>query len=249
MFDFKGKIALVTGSSMGIGKTIAFELAKDGATAVINDPIGGEEAESAVKMIHDIGQEAHYIQCDVSDAAQVSKMIDTVLEGYKKIDILVNNAAITIDALTVNYEVEDWARMINVNLNGAFLCSKYCLPSMIAQKWGRIVNISTVAAMVGLKGAPAYSASKAGLIGFTKSLAREVARKGITVNALSLGVIKGGGMYDTVREDIMQSYVEQVPMGRPGTPEDVANAIKFLISDSAAYITGQTIGVNGGFYM
>jgi 3-oxoacyl-[acyl-carrier protein] reductase len=249
MSDLKGKVTLVTGSSMGIGKTIAFELARDGATAVINDPIGGEEAESAVKMIQDIGQEAHYIKCDVSDAARVSKMIDAVLERYKKIDILVNNAAITIDSLTVNYEVEDWARMINVNLNGAFLCSKYCLPSMIEHKWGRIVNISTVAAMVGLKGAPAYSASKAGLIGFTKSLAREVARKGITVNALSLGVIKGGGMYDTVREDIMQLYVEQVPMGRPGTPEDVANAIKFLISDSAAYITGQTIGVNGGFYM
>lgn len=249
MSDLKGRVALVTGSSMGIGKTIAFELAKDGATAVINDPIGGEEAESAVKMIQDIGQDAHYIKCDVSDATRVSKMIDAVLECYKKIDILVNNAAITIDSLTVNYEVEDWDRMINVNLNGAFLCSKYCLPSMIEQKWGRIVNISTVAAMVGLKGAPAYSASKAGLIGFTKSLAREVARKGITVNALSLGVIKGGGMYDTVREDIMQSYVEQVPMGRPGTPEDVANAIKFLISDSAAYITGQTIGVNGGFYM
>jgi 3-oxoacyl-[acyl-carrier protein] reductase len=175
-------------------------------------------------------------------------MIDTILERYKKIDILVNNAAITIDSLTINYEVEDWARMINVNLNGAFLCSKYCLPSMIEQKWGRIVNISTVAAIIGLKGAPAYSASKAGLIGFSKSLAKEVARKGITVNALALGLIKGGGMFDTVREDIMRVYIEQIPMGRPGTPEDVANAIKFLVSDSAAYITGQTIGVNGGFH-
>ena len=249
MIDLTGKIALVTGSSMGIGKTIAFELAKDGATTIINDPIGGEEAESAVKMIQGLGQEAYYINCDVSAAAQVPKMIDTILERYKKIDILVNNAAITIDSLTINYEVEDWARMINVNLNGAFLCSKYCLPSMIEQKWGRIVNISTVAAMIGLKGAPAYSASKAGLIGFTKSLAKEVARKGITVNALALGLIKGGGMFDTVREDIMQVYVEQIPMGRPGTPEDVANAIKFLVSGYAAYITGQTIGVNGGFHM
>jgi 3-oxoacyl-[acyl-carrier protein] reductase len=248
MVDLTGKIALVTGSSMGIGKAIAFELAKDGATVVINDPIGGEEAESAVKMIQGIGQEAYYIKCDVSAAAQVPKMIDTILERYKKIDILVNNAAITIDSLTINYEVEDWARMINVNLNGAFLCSKYCLPSMIEQKWGRIVNISTVAAIIGLKGAPAYSASKAGLIGFSKSLAKEVARKGITVNALALGLIKGGGMFDTVREDIMRVYIEQIPMGRPGTPEDVANAIKFLVSDSAAYITGQTIGVNGGFH-
>ena len=249
MIDLTGKVALVTGSSMGIGKTIAFELAKNGATAVINDPIGGEDAEGVVKMIQDIGQEAYYFKCDVSDAVQVRQMVDSIIERSQKIDILVNNAAITIDSLTVNYGPEDWSRMINVNLNGSFLCTKYCLPSMIEQTWGRIINISTVAALIGFRGAPAYVASKAGLIGFTKSVAKEIARKGITSNALILGVIKGGGMFETVREDIMQSYIEQIPMGRPGTPEDVANAIKFLISDCASYITGQTIGVNGGLYM
>jgi len=249
MVDLQGKVALVTGSSMGIGRTIAIELAQEGATVVLNDPIGGREAEGALKMIRDSGCKADYIQCDVSDAHAVSKMADRIIERHQAIDILVNNAAITIDALTINYAPDDWARMIDVNLNGAFLCSKYCLPPMIEQQWGRIVNISTVAAMIGLRGAPAYSASKAGLIGFTKSLAREVARKGITVNALSLGVIKGGGMFETVRKEIMAAYVQQVPMGRPGTPREVAHAIKFLISDGAAYITGQTIGINGGFYM
>lgn len=249
MFGINGKIALVTGSSMGIGKTIAFELAKEGVKTIINDPIGGEEAERVVQMIRNIGQEAHYIKCDVSDATQVRGMVDAIVERYNKIDILVNNAAITIDSLTVNYAIEDWNRMINVNLNGAFFCSKYCLSPMIDSKWGRIVNISTIAALIGFRGAPAYAASKAGLIGFTKSLAREVARKGITVNALALGFIKGGGMSVTVRDDIHQAYIEQIPVGRPGTPEDVAHAVKFLVSDYAGYITGQTIGVNGGLYM
>lgn len=234
---------------MGLGKAVAIDLAKAGAIVIINDPVGDGPAESVLKMIKKIGKKAFLVTCDISDAPAVSTMINTILKRFIKVDILINNAGISIDALTINYNIDAWERVIKVNLSGAFLCSKYCLSSMIDQKWGRIINISSVAGLTGISGTPAYSASKAGLIGLTKTLAKEVGRKGITVNCLALGYIEGGGLFDTVREELLEETLAQIPIGRWGQLEDVTSVIKFLLSEDASYITGQTIGVNGGLHM
>jgi 3-oxoacyl-[acyl-carrier protein] reductase len=249
MSTLNGKVVLVTGSSMGLGKAFALDLARSGAAVVINDPYGGEPAESVVKEIEVAGGEAVLVPCDIGDAEGVAGMVDNIIKKFNRIDILINNAGISIDATTVNYEIEAWERVLRTNLTGAFYCSKYCLPHMIQQAWGRIINIGSVVGQTGVKGTPAYTASKAALAGFTKTIAKEVARKGITVNCLSLGYFEGGGLLDTVPEAITQALLKQIPVGRFGVPEDIIGMINYLVSDSASYITGQTININGGYYM
>ena len=166
-----------------------------------------------------------------------------------KIDILINNAGISIDGRTVNYDPAAWDRVFKTNIYGTFYCSKYCLPSMMNQKWGRIINIGSVVGQVGIAGTPAYSASKSALTGFTKTLAKEVARRGITVNCIFLGYIEGGGLHKTVPKKVADEILAAIPIGRWGRPDDITGAINYLVSDAAAYITGQTININGGYYM
>ncbi|MFC1822671.1 3-oxoacyl-ACP reductase family protein [Thermodesulfobacteriota bacterium] len=249
MYDLAGKVALVTGSSMGLGKAFALDLARAGAAVVINDPDGGEPAETVMKEIEAMGCETALVPCDIGDADGVAGMVNTILTRFNRIDILINNAGISIDATTVKYEIEAWDRVLRTNITGAFYCSKYCLPSMIEQKWGRIINISSVVGQMGVRGTPAYTASKAAIIGFTKTLAREVAQKGITVNCLSLGYFEGGGLLDTVPNDVAQGMLAQIPVGRFGKPKDITGIINYLVSDIASYITGQTININGGLFM
>ena len=249
MYDLTGKVALITGSSMGLGKASALDLARAGACVVINDPEGGDLAKAVVKEIKAIGRETILIPCDVGDPESVAKMVEPSLVRFKKIDILINNAGISIDNTTVNYEPKAWDRVFKTNIYGTFYCSKYCLPSMIKQKWGRIINIGSVVGQTGVMGTPAYSASKAALIGFTKTLAKEVARKGITVNCISLGYFEGGGLLDTLPDKLAEGILDKIPIGRWGKPEDLTSAINYLVSDSASYITGQTININGGYFM
>jgi NAD(P)-dependent dehydrogenase (short-subunit alcohol dehydrogenase family) len=249
VYDLTKKVALVTGSSMGLGKVFALDLARAGARVVVNDPEGGRLAKSVVKEIEAMGREAILVPCDVADAEGVSKMVDIIVDRFNKVDILINNAGISIDATTVEYDLEAWDRVLKINLYGVFYCSRYCLPSMIRQNWGRIINIGSVLGQVGSMGTPAYTASKAALVGFTKTLAKEGAKSGVTVNCLSLGFIRGGGLMDTVPEKIAQKILPGIPMGRWGRPEDITGAINFLASDSASYITGQTININGGYFM
>lgn len=249
MHDLTGKVALVTGSSMGLGRFFALDLARAGACVVVNDPEGGEPAKSVVKEINAMGREAICVPCDVGDPEGVAKMVDTVVDRFRKVDILINNAGISIDGTTVTYDLQDWDRVLKTNLYGVFYCSKYCLLSMMQQKWGRIIHIGSVVGQVGSMGTPAYTASKAALIGFTKTLAREAARSGVTVNCISLGFIQGGGLMDTVPEKVAQKILPAIPVGRWGRPEDITGAINYLASDSASYITGQTININGGYFM
>ena len=249
MYDLSGKVALVTGSSMGLGKAFALDLAKAGAKVVVNNRRGGEWAEAVVREIEDLGQEAMLAPCDIGDAGSVAQMVDSILDRFKKIDILVNNAGISIDGTTVKFDPEDWDLVLKTNIYGAFFCSKYCLPSMIEQGWGRVINISSVVGQIGIMGTPAYTASKSGLIGFTKTLAKEVARKGITVNCIALGYIEGGGLMDTLPEKIAEGILAGIPVGRWGKTKEVSSAINYLSSDLAAYITGQTLSINGGCFM
>jgi 3-oxoacyl-[acyl-carrier protein] reductase len=249
MDEYSGKVALVTGSTMGLGKAIALGLAKLGVRVIINDPIGGDDAKKVVSLIKDLGAKCHLAVGDVADSNAVEKIISNIVLKFSKVDILINNAGISIDARTVNYPPDAWEKVIGVNLNGAFLCAKYCLPSMLRQEWGRIINIGSVAGLIGIPGAPAYSTSKAGLIGLTKTLAKEVGRKRITVNCLALGYIQGGGLFDTISKKLREKLLDQIPVGRWGQPEDVIHAINFLISENASYITGQTIEVNGGLHV
>jgi 3-oxoacyl-[acyl-carrier protein] reductase len=249
MWDLNGKICLITGSSMGLGKAYASAFSRVGATVVVNDPDGGELARNAVEEIERGGGKAFLAACDIAKPEQVEKMVKDVLQRYNRIDILINNAGISSDATTINFDLGKWDDILRINLNGAFYCIKYCLPSMIENRWGRIINISSVVGQIGVIGTPAYTASKAALIGFTKTLAKEVAKKGITVNCLALGYFQGGGLLNSVPGKMAEQILGQIPIGRWGTPEDVTGLLNYLVSDSAAYITGQTLHVNGGIYM
>lgn len=249
MYDLTGKVALVTGSSMGLGKAYALDLARAGASVVVNDPEGREAAEAVVKEIEVMGRKSFLAPCDVGQPDSVEKMIDDILGRFERIDILINNAGISIDGRTVDFAVESWARVMETNLNGAFYCSKFCLPTMIDRQWGRIINISSVVGQIGVVGTPAYTASKAGLIGFTKTLAKEVARKGITVNSLALGYFKDGGLMDAFSEQAAERILSSIPVGRWGSIREVTSAVNYLVSDHASYITGQTININGGYHM
>ena len=240
-----GKVALVTGASRGIGRTIALRLGAAGARVVVNDVVFREGPEAATEALRGVGAEAQVIQADITNAAQVQKMFQQVEAEWGSVDILVNNAGITRDGLLMRMSEEDWDAVLTVNLKGAFLCCRAAARSMIRKRWGRIINMSSVVALAGNPGQVNYAASKAGLIGVTRTLARELASRNITVNALAPGFIDTD-MVRTMSEDARRQALSRIPMGRLGTPEDVAAVVAFLATEEASYITGQVIGVDGG---
>jgi len=245
MLDLTNKIALVTGASRGIGAAIAKRLAAQGAIVVA--AARGMNAESNVADILLAGGKAEAASLDVTDPGAVDAVVKHVVATHGRIDILVNNAGITRDQLLMRMKRDDWDAVIGTNLTAAFTCSQAVLRPMIKQRGGRIITISSVVGQMGNAGQVNYAASKAGLIGMAKALAREVASRGITVNVVAPGMIDTD-MTKALTETTSESWALQIPLGRLGTPEDVANTVCFLASDEAAYITGQVIAVNGGMY-
>ena len=244
----EGKTALVTGASRGIGKAIALRLAKEGANIAINFAGNVAAAEEVKAAIEADGGKAILVQADVSDSAAVDAMVKTVVDTFGGIDILVNNAGITRDGLLMRMKEEDWDAVLNTNLKSIFLCTKAVSKLMIKKRSGRIVNMSSVVGVNGNAGQANYSAAKAGAIGFTKSMAKELAGRGITVNAIAPGFIQTD-MTAVLPEAVKESMAKSIPLGRLGAPEDIAGTVLFLVSDCASYITGQVINVDGGMVM
>ena len=247
MRRFEGRVSIVTGASQGIGETIARDLAAEGAAVVLVD-VQFDKLEAVVRSIADAGGKAEAHPADVADAVAVERVVAAVAAAHGRIDHLVNNAGITRDGLLMRMREEDWDAVIRVNLKGTFNFSKAVIRTMIAAKYGRIVNIASIAGLMGNAGQANYAASKAGVIAFARSLAREVGARGITVNAVAPGFI-ATAMTNVLPEDVKKAYLELIPMKKFGLPKDVASAVRFLLSDDAAYITGQVVSVNGGMYM
>jgi len=245
--SLNGKIALITGGAQGIGRFISKELALQGAHVVLGD-INHEGAEKTAAEIRGNGGKASGIRIDVSSATEVQGVFDSILKEYKPVDIVVNNAGITRDGLLVRMKEIDWDMVLNINLKGSFLCSQQAAKQMMKQKSGSIVNIASIVGVMGNFGQSNYSASKSGLIGFTKTLAREVAPRGIRANAVAPGFIDTE-MTRVLEESVRSKLIEQIPLARLGQPEDVARCVSFLVSENASYITGQVINVNGGMLM
>ena len=243
-----GKIAVVTGASRGIGKEIAKTLAAKGATVVVNYNGSAAKAEETVKEIEALGGKAEALQCNVSEYDKAAEMMEYVVKTYGRVDILVNNAGITRDNLLMKMSEEDFDAVLNTNLKGAFNCIKHISRQMLKQKSGHIVNISSVSGVMGNAGQVNYSASKAGVIGMTKAVAREMASRGITCNAVAPGFIRTE-MTDVLPEDVKKAMGEQIPLKHFGETKDIAEAVAFLASDEAAYITGQVLHVDGGMAM
>lgn len=244
----KGKTALITGATRGIGRQIALTLAKNGANIVFTGTKAGENAESVKCEIEKYGAECLFLICDVSDKDQVDSAVSKAIEKFGRIDILVNNAGITDDRLIMSMSEESFCRVIDVNLKGAYHTMHAVIRPMIKQKGGRIINISSVVGLMGNAGQANYAASKAGIVGLTKSAAKEYASRNITCNAIAPGFISTE-MTDAMTDTAKQSALSGIPMGRTGSPEDVANAVLFLASDMAGYITGEVIKVDGGMYI
>lgn len=242
------KIALVTGAGRGIGKEIAKTLAKEGAVVLVNYNGSAAKAEETVAEIVAAGGKAEAIQCNVSDFEKSGELMDNIIKTYGRIDILVNNAGITRDGLLMKMSEDDFDAVINVNLKGAFNCMQHVARQMIKQKSGRIINIASVVGVMGNAGQVNYAASKAGIIGMTKSAAREMASRGITVNAIAPGFIVTE-MTDVLPEPVKDAMKQQIPMKAFGSTEDVAELVTFLASEKAKYITGQVISVDGGMAM
>jgi 3-oxoacyl-[acyl-carrier protein] reductase len=243
----KDKVAIVTGASRGIGRSIALDLVARGAR-VVASARNVQLLEDLVAEIKAQGGEAIAVVGDVSLASDANKLIDDAVAAFGRVDILVNNAGITRDALLLRMKDEDWDAVLDTNLKGAFLCTRAAAKVMSKQRFGRIINISSVVGEMGNPGQANYCASKAGLIGLTKSVAKELARRNVTVNAITPGFIVTE-MTDALSEKTREELTAQIPLGRLGGAEDIAHAVVFLASDSAAYITGQVLGVNGGMYM
>jgi 3-oxoacyl-[acyl-carrier protein] reductase len=243
---FSGRVALVTGASQGIGETIALELAKEGPLVFLVD-IQREKLEAVAERIARDGGRAFVRTADVSRFDQAAEVVEGIVRENGRLDYLVNNAGITRDNLLMRMREEEWDAVLAVNLKGVFNFSRAAVRPMISQSFGRIVNISSVVGVMGNAGQANYSASKAGVIGLTKSLAREVAGREVTVNCVAPGYIMTA-MTESLPEAVKKAFLEMIPMKRMGTPLDVAQAVKFLLSDQAAYITGQVIHVNGGMY-
>jgi len=244
----QGKISLISGASRGIGRAIALSLAEAGSDVAVNFVSNAEAAEAVVERIKSMGRRAVAYQADVSDGAKVTAMLDRVRKDLGPIQILVNNAGITRDRSFLKLTAENWSEVLHINLSGPFHLTSQTLPGMIELGWGRIINIASIVGQMGNFGQVNYSVTKGGLIAFTKSLAREVARKGITVNAVSPGYIETD-MTATVPEKALEAVCQATPVGRLGKPEEVATAVRFLACPSTSYITGQVIAVNGGMYM
>jgi 3-oxoacyl-[acyl-carrier protein] reductase len=242
-----GKIALVTGAAQGIGRDIALGLAKDGADVAICD-VNLETAQKTAGDIEAMGRKSLALKANVAASADVTAMIDQVVEKFGRVDILVNNAGITRDGLILRMKDEDWDLVLSINLKGAFLCTKTALKYMTKQRSGTIINIASIVGAMGNAGQANYVASKAGLIGLTKTIAREYANRNVTANAVAPGFIDTA-MTQALSEQVRADLAKQIPLGRLGSSEDVANAVRFLASPAAAYITGQVVHVNGGMYM
>jgi 3-oxoacyl-[acyl-carrier protein] reductase len=245
--DYKGQVGLVTGGTRGIGKAIAEVLAKRG----VHLAIAGRNVDAAHEVAASLstsGSRAIGIRLDVSNAAEVEKAFEIIRKEFNRIDILINNAGITKDGLLMRMKEDAWDSVIDTNLKGVFLCSREAIKNMAKQRYGRIVNITSVAAFMGNPGQANYSASKAGIVGLTKTVAREYAGRGITVNAVAPGFIETA-MTDVLTENLKEEMKKLIPVGRFGSVHDVANAVLFLVSPESGYITGQVIHVNGGMYM
>lgn len=243
----KGKVAVITGGARGIGREIAKILAKEGADCVLCD-VNEAELNQAKTEIETLGVQALPLVLNVTSLAQTEEMVNKVIDKLKKIDILINNAGITKDALLLRMREEEWDSVIAVNLKGTFNCTKAVLKVMLKQKYGRIVNIASIIGLMGNAGQANYAASKAGIIGFTKSIAKEVASRNITVNVIAPGFIETA-MTKILPDEVKQVMLKQIPLGRFGRPEDVANLVLFLVDDDSSYITGQVIQIDGGMLM
>lgn len=243
----KGRIAIVTGASRGIGRETALVLASKGASVVLTAR-GNDLIEQLASEISGLGVDALPVVADVANPDDVERLFATVMERFGRVDILVNNAGITRDALLMRMKDEEWDEVIDTNLKGAFLCTRAAARIMMKQRYGRIINVTSVVGEMGNAGQANYCASKAGMIGLTKSTARELASRSITVNAVSPGFITTD-MTDKLSEKVRQDLAAQIPLGRFGTPADVAGAVAFLASEGAGYITGHVLSVNGGMHM
>ena len=248
MMNFAGKTAVVTGGSRGIGRAICEELARGGANVVLCYAGRAEAAQETVTACEDLGAKALAVQCNVADEAQVKALMDAAVKEFGRIDILVNNAGVTRDGLVMMMKEADFDAVIDTNLKGTFLCMKAVSRIMMKQRYGRIVNLSSVTGLMGNMGQTNYAAAKAGILGMTKSYAREVASRGITVNAVAPGFIDTD-MTEAMPEGAKDKIITGIPMGRTGKPEDVAEAVAFLASEQAGYITGEVLRVDGGMAM
>ena len=244
----ENRVALITGAARGIGATIALALAAEGTDIAVVDYGEKSAAEETLAKIAERGVRVAYYRCDVSDFAAAKATADAVVKDFGKIDILVNNAGVTADKLLVRMEEEDWDRVININLKGCFNMIKHVTPYMMRKRYGRIVSISSVVGLMGNAGQANYSASKAGIIGLTKTVAKEFAPRGVTANAVAPGFIKTA-MTDALSEEQKQPMYKLIPLGKLGETEDIAEAVLFLVSDRARYITGEVLRVDGGMCM
>jgi len=248
MADAGGRVALVTGGSRGIGRAIALRLAAEGVAVVVNYLENTAAAEETIRLVREAGGTASAARFDVADPVAVRAGVQDIVDRLGRIDILVNNAGLSIDGLLLRLKEEDWERALRVNLSGTFYCSKAALRSMLRGRYGRIINMTSVVAEMGNAGQVAYAAAKAGTIGFTKALAREVASRGVTVNAVAPGLV-ATEMTERLGEEQKAFYTNVIPAGRIALPEEIAAAVAFLASPAAGYITGHVLHVNGGLYM
>lgn len=244
----KGKIAVITGGSRGIGKAIAIKFAKLGADIAINYVSSSEKADEVIREIKSHGVEAAAFKCDVSNSVEVQEMINKVKDKWQRIDILVNNAGITKDGIMLRMKEEDFNQVVDINLKGVFNCIKHTGTVMVKQRRGNIINISSVVALIGNPGQINYTAAKAGVLGMTKTAAKELSKRGIRVNAIAPGFIQTD-MTETLKPGVKESMLDSIPLNRFGKPEDVANLCAFLACDESSYITGQVINVDGGMVM